>query len=115
MRQLLTSLVLIALYTAAASAQPYAYIANSNSGTVTVIDLSTNDKIATVDVGVDPAGVAASPKGDVVYVANQGASSGTGSVSIIEVSTNTVKHTVDVGIFKLTEKGAEAPLDVFKF
>ncbi len=37
---------------------PFAYITNSDSGTVSIIDLSTNNIIATVKVGNHPLGVA---------------------------------------------------------
>jgi YVTN family beta-propeller protein len=52
-----------------------------------------NDVIATVTVGADPYGVAVSPDGTRVYVAN-GLDD---TVSVIDTSTNTVTDTVTVG------------------
>ena len=70
----------------------YAYISNSGSSNVSVIDTATDTVIATVNVGSDPHGVAVSPDGLNVYVANAGSD----SVSVIDTATNTVKDTVIV-------------------
>ena len=61
---------------------------------VSVIDVSTNKVVATVDVSPNygPECVAATPDGKYVYVANYN-----GSVSVIDVSTNKVIATLDVG------------------
>ena len=63
-----------------------AYIANSTTSNVFVIDLITNTAIDTIDVGHMPLGVAISPDGNKIYVANYGAN----SVSVIDAFTNTV-------------------------
>lgn len=69
--------VVVALATAAlcvisaaptVSAAPFAYIANSGSNTVSVIDGATNTVVATLPVGAVPGGVAVN--GTHVYVAN---------------------------------------------
>ncbi len=49
---------------------PYAYIANSDIGTVSVIDTVTNDLISMINVGRHPWGVAVSSDGKKVYVTN---------------------------------------------
>ncbi len=51
-----------------AGAAPYAYITNSQSSTVSVIDTATNTVTATVPVGTYPSGVAVNPAGTRVYV-----------------------------------------------
>jgi YVTN family beta-propeller protein len=51
-------------------APPLAYIGNVSSDYATVIDTSTNTVIATVDVGQTTTGVAMSPDGTRVYMAN---------------------------------------------
>jgi PGF-pre-PGF domain-containing protein len=79
------------------SAEPYAYITNVDSNTVSVIDTATNTVIATVPVGMKPSGVAVSPDGSKVYVTN-GYSN---SVSVIDTATNTVTATVPVGSIPL--------------
>jgi len=71
----------------------FAYIANANDGTVSVIDTSTNSVVATVQVGSSPKGVAVNPAGTRVYVANAGSS----NVSVIDTSTNSVIATVAIG------------------
>ena len=70
---------------------PYAYIANYNSNTVSVIDTSTNTVTTTVNVGNKPWGVAVNPTA--AYVTNEGSN----TVSVIDTSTNTVLATVNVG------------------
>jgi YVTN family beta-propeller protein len=51
---------------------------------------------ATIPVGIHPLGVAVSPDGSKVYVANNPGTS-TGTVSVIDAATNTVSATVPVG------------------
>ena len=48
-----------------------AYITNTGSNTVSVIDTATNTVTATIPVGGEPYSVAVSPDGSKVYVANQ--------------------------------------------
>ena len=55
--------------------------------TVSVIDTATNTVTATVNVGRSPAGVAVTPDGRKVYVANR---LDAGTVSVIDTATNTV-------------------------
>ena len=78
-----------------AQARPFAYVTNSSSSSVSVIDAATNAVIATIGVGNRPIGVAFTPNGSRVYVAN----SGSDSVSVIDTATNTVIANVDVGSF----------------
>ena len=53
-----------------ARAQPFAYVTNSGSASVSVINVATNGVVATVPVGGRPIGVVFSPNGSRVYVAN---------------------------------------------
>lgn len=71
----------------------YAYITNSGSNNVSVIDIATNTVIATIPVGNSPWGVSTNTDGSRIYVSNQGES----SISVIDVATNTVIATVPVG------------------
>ena len=71
----------------------YAYVTNHGSGTVSVIQISTNKVTSTVTVGSSPYGVAITPDGNYAYVANYGS----GTVSVIQISTNTVTATITVG------------------
>ena len=65
------------------------YVANRpqyslSVGTVSVIDLTERQVIATIPVGVAPLGVAVDPTGKRVFVANEGSS----SLSVIDATTN---------------------------
>lgn len=71
----------------------YAYVANGGSGTVSVIDISTNKVVKTVSLGAkaSPFGVAVTPNHGYAYVTDSN------SVSVINTSTNTVVKTISVG------------------
>ncbi len=73
--------------------KPWAYIANTVSGTVSVIDVETRSPVATVDVGTEPWAVVASPNGRFVYVAN----ANDNAVQVIDTDSNTVVRTIPVG------------------
>ena len=77
-----------------ATAAPFAYVSNEVDNAVTVIDTSTNLVTATIPVGVRPFGVAASPNGMRVYVANSDQGPGGNSVSVIGTTTAGVIATV---------------------
>jgi YVTN family beta-propeller protein len=69
------------------------FVANNNSGDVTVIDTTTNAVIKTVPVGSVAADVAATPDGKTVWVTNFG----DGTVQPIDVATLTTGSPVTVG------------------
>ncbi|MGB9941091.1 PKD domain-containing protein [Methanosarcina sp.] len=83
-----------------AGAEPFAYITNINSNTVSVIDTATNTVTDTVNVGYGPQGVAVTPDGTKVYVTNpgNGYQYPDSTVSVIDTATNTVTKTVSVGV-----------------
>ena len=58
------------------------YVANTTSGTVDVIDTSSNEVVATVAVGLDPVAIAVRPDGNEVWVANHISD----SVSVIDTA-----------------------------
>ena len=94
-----TGLALAWLVTSAPAVAQNAYITNQGvypnfSNKVTVIDTTTNKVVTTIDVGLAPAGVAVTPDGRKVYVANRAVS---GTVSVIDTATNAVSATVAVG------------------
>jgi YVTN family beta-propeller protein len=64
-----------------------AYIAHLGSGTVSMISAATNQVVDTITVGVgtDPYGLAVTPNGGFVYVANYDA----GTVSVISTAIQT--------------------------
>lgn len=75
----------------------FAYVSlggtSATADVVKVIDTSTDAVVATIPVGTRPQGVAASPSGDLVYVAN----AGDNSISVIETTSNAVLATIAVG------------------
>ncbi len=77
-------------------APSYAFITNLNSNTVSVINTVSNTLTATVPVGTEPFGVAVSPDGTRVYVANTKYGD-RGTVSVIDTAINKVTATVDIG------------------
>jgi YVTN family beta-propeller protein len=73
--------------------KPWAYIANTVSGTVSVIDTENYTTVATVDVGTEPQALVASPNGRFVYVAL----ANDNAVKVIDTNTNGVIATIPVG------------------
>jgi YVTN family beta-propeller protein len=71
----------------------FAYVANQNSNSVSVINTTTRTAVATVSVGVNPWGVAITPNGAFAYVTNQASN----SVSVINTATNSAVGSVSVG------------------
>lgn len=69
------------------------YIANSDLGTVSVLNANTYALIDTINVGAEPHGVAVNPAGTRVLVVNNA----DGTVSVISTATNNVIKTLDVG------------------
>jgi YVTN family beta-propeller protein len=67
-----------------------AYVTNSGSGTVSVIDPSTGTVVNTITVGEVPLDVAFNPSGTLAYVVNFD----DGTVSVIDPSTGTVINTI---------------------
>ena len=70
-----------------------AYVVNSISFTVSVIDTATNAVIATIPVGEQPYCVAITPNGKYAYVTNVVSN----AVSVIDTATNALVDTVAVG------------------
>jgi YVTN family beta-propeller protein len=85
-----------------AYAAPFAYVTNSGSNTVSVIDTAINNVTATVHVEWNPRGVAVTPDGKRVYVTckatNDSSSICNDIVSVIDTETNKVTSTVEVGL-----------------
>jgi YVTN family beta-propeller protein len=86
----------------------YAYISNSSSNTVSVLDLVYLRQDRTLQVGVDPTGLTANPVRNEVYVANTQSN----TVSIIDADANRVVATVGVhrspGFIAVDESGHRA-------
>jgi len=71
----------------------FAYIPNSNDGTVSVVNTFTNKVAGTITVGSQPYGITLSGDGSRAYVTNQGSR----KVSVINTQTNQVVSTIAVG------------------
>ena len=71
----------------------YALVANKGAGTVSVIDTTTDQVIATVPVGSAPTSVATTYNGTFAFVANQGSN----TVTVVNTYDNTFYKTIDVG------------------
>src|SRR6266571_4416429 len=89
----LVTLLGMVLFAAPTQAQQFAYVTNSSSSSVSVVDTATNTVTATVGVEDRPIGIAFTPDRSRVYVAN----SFSNSVSVIETATNTVIDTINIG------------------
>jgi YVTN family beta-propeller protein len=76
-----------------ANYREYAYITNSGSDSVSVLDVANLRQDRTIAVGKNPTGVTVNPKRREVYVVN----SGSGTVSVINGVQNTVAATIPVG------------------
>lgn len=73
-----------------------AYIPNQMGSNVSVIDLSTNNVVGTIPVGLGPTGVSVSLDGTKVYIMNRTSK----TVSVINTDSNTVSATIAVGGIK---------------
>ncbi len=76
-------------------AQTVAYVTNSSSNTVSVIDVANNAGTATIGTGNTPAGVVFTPDGTRAYVTNLS----DGTVSVIATASNTVIANIQIGGF----------------
>jgi YVTN family beta-propeller protein len=70
----------------------FAYVSNGGSNSVSVLDLVNLRQDRTLQVGAQPAGLAANPKRDEVYVVN----TRSGTVSVIDTNLNQVVATIPV-------------------
>lgn len=74
----------------------FAYVSNGGANTVSVLDLVYLRQDRTLQVGLNPSGMAVNPKKDEIYVVNSGPQNGNGSVSVIDANKNQVVATINV-------------------
>ena len=74
----------------------FAYVSNGAANTVSVLDLVYLRQDRTLQVGVNPTGLAVNPVRNEVYVVNTGTPTGNGSVSVIDSAANRVVATIPV-------------------
>ena len=76
-----------------AAAAPFAYITNQGSHDVSVIDVASQQVVATVPVGRSPAGVVASSRAGRVFVSNPDSK----TISVIDMRRQKVVNTLSAG------------------
>lgn len=74
----------------------YAYVTNSASNTVTVLDVVNVRLDREIPVGPNPVALAVSPTRNEVYIVNKGLPNGNGSISVINAEHNRVEGTIAV-------------------
>jgi YVTN family beta-propeller protein len=85
--------LLLATSTAgAATAEPYVYVSNYGDDTISVINTSTNEVVATLSTGDAPKDVVLTQDRTKAYVINMG----THSVQVINTATNTPISTIPI-------------------
>lgn len=62
---------LLGMLVSCAMAAPFAYVPNEESGTISVIDTSTDQVVKEIKAGAKPRGMAASKDGKKLYVSDQ--------------------------------------------
>lgn len=72
-----------------------AYVTNSNSTTISIIDIATNKVIGTINGFDGPSGMVITPDGNTAYVNNYGSPAGVGSgnattVRVVDLNSNTI-------------------------
>ncbi|MFB3827263.1 MAG: bifunctional YncE family protein/alkaline phosphatase family protein [Bryobacteraceae bacterium] len=72
------------------------------SGTVSVVDTAAGVVLRHIDTGLHPSGMALSPSGARLYVANANSD----SLSVIDTKTNRVVKTIDVRLFRAAPLGS---------
>jgi YVTN family beta-propeller protein len=80
------AVIISLIVTSLAHAEPFAYVTNQSSNSVSVIDTATNTVADSIVVGSLPWGVAITPDGAFAYVTNTGSA----NVSVIDTVTNAV-------------------------
>jgi len=92
--------------------EPFGYFSNTTaSGTVRVVDLATNQIVATVSVGANPIRSSVTNDRAFVYVPNLNSD----SISVIDTSTNTVVATISTDLGNGPRTIAISPDDAFAY
>jgi gliding motility-associated-like protein len=89
-----TAIPIVAKITATPTRATYAYITNSASSSVSVINVTSRKVVTTIPMGADPQDITVSPDGKKVYVSDPIST----TVSVISTATNTVEATTPVPI-----------------
>jgi YVTN family beta-propeller protein len=90
-------IILIAVFSTSTFATPYAYVPNEGSGTISIIDTSSDTVIGDIATNGKPRGTAVSPDGQTIYVAEQKSES-----LLMNVADSVTKPMPLLGIFSQT-------------
>jgi len=97
-RILATCLLFVAMASNSVQAEPFAYVANFSSASLSVIDTATNRVTDTIPVASSPDEIDIRPDGRRAYIVHKGATpSLPGSISILETANNIVLSTHAIG------------------
>ena len=86
-------IVATSLYASAAPAQPYAYVPNEKSGTISVIDTATDRVTGEIKAGDKPRGLAVSHDGKLIYVSDQPHR----ALNVIDISKKSITAKIELG------------------
>src|SRR5476649_878407 len=89
----LAFIVAASLSAGAALAQPYAYVPNEKSSTISVIDTATDRVTGEIQAGSRPRGIAASPDGKFIYVSDQP----NRALNVIDVAKKAITAKIELG------------------
>ncbi|MBI5206461.1 MAG: choice-of-anchor D domain-containing protein [Candidatus Firestonebacteria bacterium] len=89
----LTIILSLIIFNSNIHADSFSYITNKTSGTVSVIDNTTDTVVKTITVGTNPYGISVNATGTRVYITNTASN----NVSVINTSTKSVIATIPVG------------------
>src|SRR5687767_11012471 len=84
---------LLTFVAAPAIAQPFAYVPNEGSGTISVIDTATDTVTGEIRTGGKPRGIALNPKTQMLYVSDSPSS----TLKVIDVRTRETINQVSLG------------------
>lgn len=79
------------------AAAQYAYITNSLSDDITVVDTATDTVVASIGGFQGPQAIEVHPDGSRLYVANNGLNGEGHTISVVDLATHTIVSTIDLG------------------
>ena len=95
----LPSVVLLVALAAGPAFGQYAYITNSQSDDISVVDTATDTVIATITGFQGPQAIEVHPDGSRIYVANNGLNGEGHTISVVDTATHTIVSTIDLGVY----------------
>ncbi|HEV7799523.1 MAG TPA: hypothetical protein VGP15_00475, partial [Burkholderiales bacterium] len=90
---LAAAVVALAAISAPAGAEPFAYVPNEGSGTISIIDTATDAVVGEIRTGGKPRGIAINPKTQLLYVSDSPSS----ALKVIDTANRSVVSEVPLG------------------